>query len=199
MISLYRPGNSPLHRLPAGRKLLLIGALILAISIYPHTLWTLGASAAIVVAAFLIAGQGLRGLWRQTRVVLPLIVFTAVFQLIFLPWMSATITTVRILLVILLAALISLTTQTSAMLDAIERALTPLSRIGVRADRIALLLALTITVIPVIISFARDIITAHRARGVRPGPRTFVVPLLVQTMRFADELGEALNARGVRS
>ncbi|WP_187976631.1 energy-coupling factor transporter transmembrane protein EcfT [Mycetocola sp. JXN-3] len=199
MISLYRPGTSPLHRMPAGRKLLLIGVLVLAISIYPHTLWTLGIAAAIVVAGYLIAGQGISGLWRQVRMVWMLIVFTGVFQLIFVPWPAATITTTRILLVILCAALISLTTQTSAMLDAIERGLTPLSKIGVRADRIALLLALTITVIPVILGFARDIITAHRARGVRPGPRTFVVPLLVHTMRFADELGEALVARGLRS
>jgi biotin transport system permease protein len=49
----------------------------------------------------------------------------------------------------------------------------------------------------VIAGFATDIRDAQRARGVRVGPHTAVVPLLVLSLKHSDELAEALAARGV--
>lgn len=196
MITLYTPGTSWLHRLAAGPTLLLIAAIMLAISLFPHTPVTIAIAAAVVIAAYLSAHQGFRGLWRQIWSVRWLFAATVVFQLIFLSPQIALVNTSRVVLVVLLAALISLTTPTSEMLATLERALRPLRFLGVNPEKVALLLALTITVIPVVLSFVTAITEAHRARGARLSPRTLVVPLLVCSMKYADELGDALVARG---
>jgi biotin transport system permease protein len=45
---------------------------------------------------------------------------------------------------------------------------------------------------------ARDVREAQLARGVRRDVRAFAVPYLVMALKHADELGDALAARGVR-
>ncbi|MGG7509449.1 CbiQ family ECF transporter T component [Plantibacter sp. YIM 135249] len=197
MIALYRPGTSPLHRMPTGPKVLVVLALILLVSIVPHTLWTLLAAFGLVIVGYLLGGLGIGALLRQVLVVRWLIVITLGAQLLFLTIPQATTNTARVLIAVLLAALLTLTTRTSALLDATERALGPLRRFGVDPSRIGLLFAMTITIIPVIGSFATTILEAQRARGVPLRPQTFVVPLLVMSMKHADDLGDAMVARGI--
>ena len=45
---------------------------------------------------------------------------------------------------------------------------------------------------------AAEVRDAQRARGVRPSLRAALVPFVVLSLRHADQLGEALAARGVR-
>ena len=52
--------------------------------------------------------------------------------------------------------------------------------------------------LPDLARIARDVRDAQRARGARVGIRRFAVPYLVTTLKHADELGDALAARGVR-
>ena len=59
-----------------------------------------------------------------------------------------------------------------------------------------MLLATTVTAIPVIAGFAAAIREAQRARGVRLLPHAVVVPLLVMSLKHADDLAEAMVARG---
>jgi biotin transport system permease protein len=63
--------------------------------------------------------------------------------------------------------------------------------------RVGLLLNLAIRCVPLVIELASEVRDAQRARGLESSPRALVVPLLVRTLRRADELGEALAARGV--
>jgi biotin transport system permease protein len=178
MIVLYRPGTSLLHRMPAGLKVLVFAALALAIALTASSVWTLP-----------IAGLG--------TVYLYLLAVMLVTQVLFLPVFIAVTNTSRVLVVILLAALITLTTRIPALLDATDQALAPLRRFGVNAAGIGLLLALTITAIPVIGGFATEIREAQRARGVPVRLQTFVVPLLVMSLKHSDELADALTARGI--
>jgi biotin transport system permease protein len=104
---------------------------------------------------------------------------------------------VRVVAVILLANLVTLTTRTDDLVDAIERALAPLRHLRVNPGRVALMLSMTITTIPVIAGYAAQIREAQRARGVPVAPLAFVVPLLVMALKHADDLADALTARGV--
>lgn len=197
MIALYQPGTSPLHRMPAGIKVLLFVAVTLTITLTARSGWTIAAFAVLVLGLYLVAGVGARGLLRQTVAVRWVIGVTFLTQLIFLPPAVAATNTGRVLIVVVLAALISLTTRVSALLDATERALHPLRRFGVSPGGVGLVLAMTITAIPVIASFAGTIREAQRARGVPVRLRTFVVPLLVMSLKHSDDLADALAARGV--
>jgi biotin transport system permease protein len=196
MIALYRPGTSRIHRLPAGPKLVALMILALAISILATNAWYLAAASALVFAGYLVASLGIAELLRQLYSLRWLIAVTLITQLVFLPVAVAATNTGRVVVVVLLASLITLTTRTGDLLDAIERGLGPLRRFGVNPARIGLLLAMTISAVPVIAGFASTIRDAQRARGARPRLHILAVPLLVMSLKHADDLADALIARG---
>ena len=197
MIGLYHPGSSLLHRIPAGAKVLVFAALTLAIALTAGGAWTLPAAGCLTAVLYLLAGLGIRPLLRQLCAARWIVLVMLVTQVIFLPVPVALTNTGRVLIVIALAALITLTTRIPALLDATERALAPFRRFGVNPAAIGLLLALTITVIPVIGGFAAAIREAQRARGAPVRLQRFVVPLLVMSLKHSDELADALTARGI--
>jgi len=199
VIALYRPGSSLLHRMPAGIKILLLMAVALAITltVTVDTLWLLAGAAVLAVTGYLVAGFGIRELGRQVYVVRWIIVIMLVTQLVFLPWTTALVNVGRVIVVLVLAALVTLTTRIADLLDATERGLRPLERFGVNPRRIGLLLAMTITTIPVIAGFARAIRDAQRARGGRIRLWSMALPLLVLSLKHSDDLADALIARGV--
>ena len=203
MLTLYRPGYGWLHRMPAGPKLLLILFVVLAVSLLPSHWWSAAVAAAVAVLGYAVAGLGpglcgIRELGRQVFSVRWVIVITVVSQLVFMGPEPAVANAARVTAAIVLAALLALTTRVTALLDAIERGLRPLERLGLDPQRIALLLTVTISTIPVLGRRANEVRDAQRARGARNNPRTFVVPFLIVALKHADELGDALTARGVR-
>ena len=198
MVTLYRPGDGLLHRMPAGPKTLLLLALVLAVSLLPSLWWTAGAAAAVCVVAYLVSGLGIAELGRQVVAVRWVVVVTLAGQLIFLGTEAAVANTARVTGAVVLAALLVLTTRVTALLDAIERGMGPLARIRIDPQRVALLLTVTLSTLPVLARLAHDVREAQRARGGRASLRLFAVPFLVVALKHADQLGDALTARGVR-
>lgn len=203
MLTLYRPGGGILHRLPAGVKLVGIAALVLAVSLLPSTLWAAGAALALVAVVFAAAGLGdgmlgLRVLGTQLWALRWVVVLMLGGQLIFLGPVPAAANTGRVVAALLLAGLLALTTRVTALLHAIERGLGPLAFVRLDPARIALMLTIALSTLPVMGRIARDVREAQRARGARPSLRRFAVPYLVMSLKHADELGDALAARGVR-
>ncbi|GAA2565797.1 energy-coupling factor transporter transmembrane protein EcfT [Microbacterium binotii] len=198
MLSLYRPGAGPWHRMPAGRKTLLLLVLVLAVSLLPATWLSCAVAAGLGLLCYAVPGTGWRQLARQVWALRLLIVMSFVGQVIFLGPEAATIGTVRIVAAVVLAALLALTTPVTALLAVFERALTPLRLIGRDPSRAALLLVVAFGAVPTLIRLARQVREAQRARGAGRGIRFFVVPFLIVALKHADELGEALTARGVR-
>jgi len=195
VIALYRPGRSVLHRAPAGVKLLALLALALTLSLVPRTGITVAASAALVVGLYALALMPPTVLARQLWLARWIVVLMVATQLIFLgPW-DALVNTVRVVAIVLLAGLLTLTTRSEDLLAAIEAALRPFSRLGVDARRVGLTLSLAISMLPVVAGLASRVRDAQRARGVRLGFRA-VVPILVLALRHADDVADALSARG---
>lgn len=196
MIPIALARRTALHRVPAGWKL----AGLLAISIACAIVAREPVGAAAVLAAtlliYLLGGIGIAEWAGQAWRVKWLVVLLAVMQAIFLGWEDALTGTARIVGIILIAAAVTLTTPTGEMLDAIEAALTPLRWIRVDPSRVAFTIALTIAIIPVIAQLAAQIREAQRARGVRLGVR-WIVTLLVGALRYADDVGDAMTARGI--
>jgi biotin transport system permease protein len=196
MIQLYRPGASLLHRAPVRVKLALLAAVALLLSLLPQDAVSIGVALLGVGGLYLLAGFSPRvvgvELWRIRWLVLVLGVALAVF----VSPLSAWISTGRVIALLLLAGLLTSTTRMADLLDALHRMLRPLRRIGVDADAVAMTLSLTLTMIPVVAGFADRVRDAQRARGVRLGVRA-VVPLLVLALRHADDVGDALVARGI--
>jgi biotin transport system permease protein len=197
MLSLYRSGNSWVHRAPAGPKAAVIMFLVLAVSLLPSSPWTLGVTVALPCVCYPISRLGWRELGHQLVALRWVIAVTLVVQVLFLPFDLAVTTTSRITAAILIANTLVLTTRVTALLDAVERGLRPLARVGVNSERVALILAVGITTIPMLGRLAAGVREAQRARGVRISFVGFAIPFLVGALKHADELGEALTARGI--
>ncbi|QMU98315.1 energy-coupling factor transporter transmembrane protein EcfT [Microbacterium esteraromaticum] len=196
MISLYRPGTSILHRLPAGAKLcaLIVAALLVSFA-RPGSV---GAVLLVLSASglLLVAGLGWRGVaaaWWRLRW---LILLLGGALWVFVDVGTAVQSTARVIALILLAESVTRSTRMGDLLDVLERAMRPLRRFGVDPASVALTVSLTIAMVPVLAGFLAQVRDAQRARGVRLGARA-VLPLLVLTLRHADDVGDALAARGL--
>ncbi|CAD5997972.1 energy-coupling factor transporter transmembrane protein EcfT [Agreia sp. COWG] len=197
MISMYRSGTSLVHRLPTGIKLISFLGVSLVIATTVTNPWHIVAALTFVMAAYALAGLDVRVMTDQVLAVRWVILFMLVPQLLFLPAHVAVTNTARVALIVVLAALFSITTRIPDLLDAAERALAPLRRFGVRPESVALTFALTITSVPVLAGFASTIRDAQRARGIPAHRVSFAVPLLIMSLRHADDLADAISARGI--
>jgi biotin transport system permease protein len=103
----------------------------------------------------------------------------------------------QLLVLVLLAALVTLTTRVLAMVATFEWVLSPLARVGVHADRVGLVLALTVRCVPLVAQTYQQAREAQRARGLEWSAVALVVPLIVRLLKKADAIGEALAARGL--
>ena len=83
------------------------------------------------------------------------LLFIAIFQVIFVSWERAVMVCGSLLLTVAIAALVTLTTRVTEMLDFCQRLLRPLRRVGVDPDRVGLVLALTIRCIPLLVDIVR--------------------------------------------
>lgn len=195
-LGLYRPGRSMLHRLPAGAKL--VGLLAVgAGSVFLDRPWQVGVGLGVALLGYVAAGIGWRPAVQQVRPLVWLVACIAVFHVLVSGWSRAFVVVGVIAMLVLLAGLVTLTTRTSDLVDAVVVACRPLRLVRVDPERVGLLLALAIRSVPVVVGLATEVRDAQRARGLTASPRAFAVPLLVRSLRHADRLGEALVARGV--
>jgi biotin transport system permease protein len=195
-LGIYWPGRSPLHRCPAGVKLLLLAAGSVALALW-RGLPALGVAAAVVLAGFAVARIPVRVAWAQLRPLRWVVVVLGVAQLAFSGWRLALGIVAALVVLVAAAALLTLTTTVSALLDTFVRLARPLCVLGVDTERLGLLAALTVRSVPVVARIRDEAAEARRARGLERSLRALLVPFVVRTVRHADRLGEALAARGV--
>lgn len=195
MISAYRAGDTALHRMPAAAKLFALAVSALGLSLWhPAPAWMPPAS---LTASAILAGAGspaeaLRAWWRLRWLIL--VLGGALWALVGVD--TAIVNTSRVVTLLLLAEVVTRTTRMADLVEVLGRALRPFRRFGVDPDAVALALSLAIAMVPVIEGFVTAVVDAHRARGLRLGFRS-ALPLLVMTLRHADDVGDALQARGI--
>ena len=195
ILSLYVPGNSVVHRLPAGTKLLILFAA--SVALFAVSGIPVHAGELVVVAClFLVAGLPWKETLHQLRPALIFLVPIFLFHVFITNWVLGLETVLRILVLLLLAVLVTLTTKLSDMIDVIERATRPLRHVGVNPSRIGMMLSMVIRFIPLMMKEAQEILEAQRARGLDRSVIALLVPLLIKTLKTADDLSEAIDARG---
>jgi energy-coupling factor transporter transmembrane protein EcfT len=109
---------------------------------------------------------------------------------------------------VIAAAVLTMTTLPSDLVGGIERLLRPLSRVGIPSQDIAVMIAMALRFIPMLSEEYDRIRMAQMARGAdftTGGPTlriravaALAAPLLLSAFRRADELVQAMEARGYR-
>ena len=195
LIGLYRPGVSVLHRVPAGYKLAAV-VVAGAGSIFVRTPGQTGAALVAVLLGYVAARVPPRLLWQSIRPLLWVVIPLGAFQVLAVGWGRASVIIGVIVALVLLANLVTLTTRTTDLVDVVVRLGRQLRFLGVNPERLGLMLNLGIRGVPLVLELATDVREAQHARGQAASARAFAVPLVVGALRRADEIGDALAARG---
>ncbi len=187
-----------LHRVPAGLKLVVL-ALAGAAVFLVDDLRVLGGFVAVAMLLPLSAWLPLKAVVRQVTPAAILVAAVAGFHLLMDEPRLAAEVSARLATVILLAVALTLTTRVSHMVEAIEAAARPFRCVGVNPAKVGLTLSLAIRFIPVLFDLVGEIREAQKARGLEGNVFAVVMPLLVRTLRMADDLADAISARGYDS
>ena len=194
-LSDYVPGHSAIHRLPPGVKILslaITGTLLFVFPQLPVVLATL----ATIVMLYPLARIGPRMMLLQLKPLLWILVLLFGVQWWIAGWLSAVLVVSRLMSLMLLAALVTLTTRTSDMIDALEKGLFWLRFLRISPAKVSLALSLALRFIPVLAAITADVREAQRARGLDRSIIAVAIPVIVRTLKMADDIAAALEARG---
>jgi len=222
-ITQYVPGHSALHRLDPRIKVVAVTTLAVALFVRDGYA-ALAVFGAVAVAAVLLSGVPARWFWRGLKPLLWLVGLTFVVQVLFAPgeafftlgpihltWEGlerATFLSVRLIILVVTGALLTLTTPPVALTDALAWLTRPLRRLRVPTEELALMVTIALRFIPTLLMELDTIMRAQRARGAefaRGGLVTraralvpVLIPLFVVSFRRADDLALAMEARCYR-
>ena len=223
-IGQYFPGRSALHRMDPRAKILLTIAMIAAV--FASGTW-LGYVMlfAFAFAAIRVSGVGMKFVLRGLKPISFIVVLTFLINIFFttggtalVHWKFINITdkglyaatrmALRLILLVLVTQLLTLTTSSIALTDAIEALLKPLSKIGFPAHEMAMMMSIALRFIPTLLEETDKIMKAQQARGAdfesgnligrARAMLPLLVPLFVSAFRRADELAMAMEARCYR-
>ncbi|MBW9063977.1 energy-coupling factor transporter transmembrane protein EcfT [Rhizobium herbae] len=191
-------GSTPLHRMSVRTKLAIL--LVLGVALYfVSSLFVLVPAFLLAAGIYFTTGLPARDGLRRLKPVL----FTIVILLIATAYLAsireATEAFFRLMALVLFAGAVTATTATGDFIDEITRLLLPLDRLGlVRAADVGLAFGLVLRFVPDIFNHYQAIRDAHRARGLKVRPLTILAPLIILTLKDADTIAMAIDARGFR-
>lgn len=223
IIGQYYPGNSLIHRLDPRIKI--VSALIYMVALF--TVNNLAGFSLVVLSGIAIIGMSRipgRYILKGLRPVLVLVVITFVLNLFLTPGMTLVaigivdisreglsfgiIASIRLMLLVVVASLLTLTTTPVNLTEGVERLLSPGKAIGVPAHELAMMMTIALRFIPTLIEETDKIVKAQQCRGADFASGSLVaraknlvpllVPLFVSSFRRADDLAIAMEARGYR-
>lgn len=195
MLPLYIHRDSPVHSVAAGCKILLVIAGSAGVVLVSSP-WLLAALLAAIAALYPLARLPLKTVALALKPVFLIAAIIFGLQLALAGWTEATASLLRILALVLLASLATVTTKLSDMLETLTHAARPTSALGLSPPKLALAIGLTIRFIPALLHDWQEIQRARTARGARGLSFLGAGPLIIKILHMTDALGDAIAARG---
>ncbi|MBG6218319.1 biotin transport system permease protein [Arthrobacter sp. CAN_A6] len=197
LLGLYVPGRSVLHSTSLWLKVLLS----LALSVVVLAAGVPGVTAAGLVVSVLGLTAGARTsavqLFRTVLPLSPVLGVLMTYHGFANGLVPAFVTTGNILVCVLAARALTLTTPGQELLDGVVFVSRPVKAVGGDPERFGLALAILMRSIPYLAGSLLDARDAARARGLERSVRASVVPVVISAVAYAHRTGEALAARGL--
>lgn len=218
----YIPLDSWMHKIDPRFKL--IGMLIMLIAIFLPAGWQGYLFITVVLILGLMASKlKLKFIYKSFKPMLFMMLFLLVINILMIregevlwQWWKISIYSgainqtayiaIRLILMITVTTILTATTKPLDMTLGIEDLLKPFAKIGVPAHEIALMISIALRFIPTLIEEAQRIMKAQSSRGVDfdegsfkekiTGILSLIVPLFVSSFERAEDLAEAMEARG---
>lgn len=222
-IGQFYPVDSMIHRLDSRVKLTSTIAYVTMLFVV-NSIWSYVFTGLALAAVIKLSRVPPIYLLRGLRGIFFIILFTVVLNMFFTPGqivfqlgiirithegiVVAVRMCCRLVLLITGSSLLTLTTSPIQLTDAIEYLLKPFRRIGVPAHEIAMMMTIALRFIPTLFEEMNKIMKAQMARGAdfdtgglikkAKSLIPLLVPLFVSSIRRADELAMAMEARCYR-
>jgi len=193
LTGLYSDTGSAVHRVRPAVKILLLFLLCTLLFVW-ESWWLLGSAFAATALLFAWARIPRDHIVQSIRPALWVLAVIFAVQLILADVQLAAFVVLRFVTMILAASLVTLTTRSSEMVDGIESALRFWPNRSV-AEKISLTLSLCLRFIPQVRTTFAEVRDAQRARGLANDWRALVTPTIVRTLKSADEIAQAIEAR----
>ncbi|RYM04849.1 energy-coupling factor transporter transmembrane protein EcfT [Sporolactobacillus sp. THM7-7] len=222
VIGQYVPLESYVHKLDPRAKL--ISVLLFVVIVFLANNWpTYGLLILFCLAAIRFSKMSFRFIYRGLRSILIIVLLTFILNLfittggpllfefgwfhIYLNgFVQAVFISIRLLVLILVTTLLTLTTSPIEITDGLEILLSPLKKIKLPVHEFALMMTISLRFIPTLLEETEKIIKAQAARGsdITSGSLSarfravvpLLVPLFVGAFKRAEDLAMAMEARG---
>ncbi|EIT84025.1 cobalt transport family protein [Fictibacillus macauensis ZFHKF-1] len=224
IIGQYLPGQSVLHRMDPRAKLSAIFLYIIVVFLANNwlTYAIVGVFALFTIA---LSRVSLRYIYKGMKPVILIVLFTFILQVLLtregavlydLRWFKlydgglrqGIFISLRLLYLVMVTSLLTLTTKPLDITDGLESLLGPLKKIKLPVHEFALMMSIALRFIPTLLQETEKIMKAQMARGAEftTGPilqrlKAFVpllIPLFISSFKRAEDLALAMEARGYR-
>ena len=222
VLGKYLPYDSVIHKMDPRAKILAM--LLVLISIFlPAGYLGYAVLAVVIVSTVLMAKLSLKFVWKSMKPMLFMLVFLLVINIfavktgyvlltlgqfeIYSDAVSNTLyIAIRLMLMIMVTTCLTATTKPLDLTLGIEDLLAPFKKMGVPAHEIAMMISIALRFIPTLIEETERIMKAQASRGVdlQEGKLnekimailSLIVPLFVSAFQRAEDLANAMEARG---
>lgn len=218
----YIPVDSWMHKIDPRFKL--VGMFLMLVAIFlPSGWYGYGFLALVLILGLIVSKLKFKYIYKSFKPMLFMMIFLLVINALMLRegrvlfdifgfkiYSQALTQTayiaIRLILMITVTTILTATTKPLDMTLGIEDLLKPLIRFGVPAHEIALMISIALRFIPTLIEEAQRIMKAQSSRGVDfdegsfkekvSGILSLIVPLFVSSFQRAEDLADAMEARG---
>lgn len=217
----YYPVSSVIHKLDPRIKILLTTMLIVTVFL-AKTFAAYGVIVAFILISILLSRVPVLTVLKSVRMILFLLIFTLALNIFFnkegevlWEWKFICITkgglifaakmAIRLISLVVGASLLTLTTTPTELTDGIESLLRPLKVIKIPVHDIAITMSIALRFIPTLMEETDKIMKAQKSRGAcfdeggllkrAKALLPILIPLIVSSLRRADELALALDSR----
>lgn len=222
IFGMYVPTNSVIHRLDPRLKFIACFWYVVLV-FFANNPWTNIWLGLLLLLVMLISKVSIKMYWSGIKPLMWIIIITALVQLLFSAgghvywhWHFMSITSVGIIqaiylilrfaYIITISTVLTVTTSTLQLADAIESLMKPLKAIKVPVNQIAMMISIALRFIPTIMNEVHTIMNAQRARGMDFSEGHLIqrakklvpvmIPLFLASFKRAEDLAVAMEARG---
>ncbi len=222
-IGQYFPGNSIVHRLNAGFKIV-ITMIYIVMLFTAGTIWSVLIGIVFMLMSYALTALSPSLMIKSLKPVIPVLLITAVLNVFFfegeevfrLAFISITdegiknavFMLLRVISLIVGSSVLTYTTSPIELTNAIEGLLSPLKKFRFPVHELAMMMTIALRFIPTLTEETDRIISAQKARGAdfetgslreRAGAVVPVlVPLFISAFRRAEDLALAMECRCYR-
>ncbi len=216
----YINGDSVIHRLDPRVRLILTLAYIIVLFMF-NTLLQMVLALIFILLAYALVKIPAKMLLKSLKPIIPIILFTSVLNMFFIKgdvifsfWKIsvtkqglyyAAMMSLRVICLIASSSLLTYTSTPIQLTSALESLFSPLSRIGLPVNDLAMMMTIALRFIPTLLEETDKIMAAQKSRGANLDTGNFIqrakaltpilIPLFVSAFRRADELALAMECR----